>query len=370
MDAPTHSWPWQDAAFQHTSAFHVHDRPDAADKITGLGSMSCMNPETIQTGLNLAASGLSLVTACIGAFALKHRPRSRSLPHPLKVLDSAVDGSNMKDPNKHALRKILLESMSLEKRNTLLCRVSSFLLGALLIVLGVVLIASVLGMLSTPQSRVSHALASYDPEVFSESNDGLYDFSRVIVNEQALRSETDLAETLNRATESWDLLTFSADVTGAFRAPIENALKRGCSIRIVLFDPGVPSYEFMVSLLDESKELKIEAARATLDQVLKLQEQIQDDSSAPTSQRTFRSGASIELRWLKHPLLHSMWIRDAGTEHCIAHISPYSYRGDEHSSSFRIGKGSPDLGLSLSADFQHLWTCIECTSDDPSVPLR
>lgn len=301
------------------------------------------NLHFLEAVFKLIAAVISLAGILLSAI-----PRKKQAQEVESILEQ-VRRSNLKTEEKKALQ----EQIGRYERQVRFGKVATITL------LAILLVASSVMLITTPagHAAVSAYLAKRDPDVFSHSADGTYDIARIIGSRAALEQETDFVEVLATTRSTFDLMTTGGGVFHAYQDVFEQTANRGVRIRLLLLDPGPASDSFYDEsvLLGESAEgrrLEREKAIATERELQKMRDRL------PTH-------ASIELRWLRRPMVKLMWVRDGRmTERGIAHVTWLSYLGGAREVSARAGRFGPALVTVVQEEFDLLWSTAALSRSD------
>lgn len=247
------------------------------------------------------------------------------------------------------------KTLVLEELNRLRRAIRALLIA--LAIVGVVLLASFY-LPARDRSVLSSYLAKHDPDVFSNSKDGLYDIARVFPDRQSLERETDLGTTLRDTKHTFDMVAINARVVmRLYREQMLNAIRRGVRFRIALLDPderNKTNFDVFARAVGHDPEFLRQEAKLVEREITGLQSMISNDKT------TYKG--SLEVRWLDETLLYTMWLKDRDTEIVVGHLGVPLYRGDTYWPSFRFSRDSSKLIQNLEAEFDHAW--------DKSRPLE
>jgi hypothetical protein len=208
--------------------------------------------------------------------------------------------------------------------------------------------------LSNEKNALGTYLAKADPDIFYGSKDGAYWIARVLPNQEAIYTQTRMAEDLGEVRTSFDILVNTGgDFVRRFRPAIEAALQRGVEFRFILSDytetdPQIKqNFDSFTGAVGESPAEARGACENMRKELEELQKRIQADRG------TYRG--SLELRWNQRPLLYTLWVRDRNQTDAISHLSVHMYRGKSTWPAFRFGKDAKPMTDSLTAEFEHIW---------------
>lgn len=204
--------------------------------------------------------------------------------------------------------------------------------------------------------NIQELLAIKDSKLFNNSSAENYEYARVIPDQSALESETNLGETLKHTNESFSILTISGAFTARFSEDIKNCVKRGVKVRMLLVDSSYKSYYitnnhlFYVNNYSTMKK-NIEETKNQLEKTLNLAKEINE------LVKLGETKGSIEVRLFQEPLYYNMWIKDPVSDQSLEHINILSYRKGIFQPFFRITKeSSKRLFESIKKEFEAKWT--------------
>jgi hypothetical protein len=216
---------------------------------------------------------------------------------------------------------------------------------------GVWVMRDAIGRRLLSRSGLRQVVADNDPEVFSPDGTGSFQLSRVLVDRNALISETDLDKTIREATRSFDVFALTGSAFFNRSEALKVALQDGVKFRILLLDHSpanaihVNSY-FQFAGGTNNVDWSATNARQAVEALSRHARQGEGSATPGT----------IEVRWWQGPFINSFWIRDGReAKQALAHTE-ITYFGDQNlNPSLRFGRLSPLMIDSLQAQFDYMW---------------
>lgn len=202
---------------------------------------------------------------------------------------------------------------------------------------------------------VSEYLAALDQNIFYSGKDGLYEFTRILPDNQSLYNETEFERELDETVTSFDILANTAGVVRERWLPIiERGLRRGVSYRIILSDYRKSNTNLDAFQNAMGEKMQTLARTAVAEHHHQLQELINriDEDAKRGRDRQFHG--TLEVRWNPKLLLYSMWIRDGRSPEAIGHLGVHFYQGKNFWPCIRASKRTAPRALeNMMNEYDH-----------------
>lgn len=219
-----------------------------------------------------------------------------------------------------------------------------------IILLVTIVLTAYVSYAPSPDLEFWKYLQNRDPNVYNSSKSGVYYTARLLPDQSSLHKDTDFRADLISAQVSFDLYANTAGyVLRTFNSEIEDLIKRGVNLRILLSDFELPTDNFDIfarSVKEDPDGSRKEVlhSKQVLDEIL---------SRANHDRGTYRG--TIEVRYTKELLLYTTWIRDRNTPNAIAHLGVHFHGGKDKCPSLRAGRDSGNLIQNITTEFDNIW---------------
>jgi hypothetical protein len=173
---------------------------------------------------------------------------------------------------------------------------------------------------------------------------------------------TNFGRMLDNTNENYCIYTQSGSVLDEYKQSLEDAVKRGVHVRVLIQDPGNRMGE-TYNIFSESETGSPNSKRSDAEDTVKLIESIQLKVIGDSSYK-----GSIHIKYSVFPVSYSIWIRDYGFDNVIANLHPIYAAADVRAPIFRVDKNAVEVVDSLMHDFNTLWNDRKKVFDNHSIP--
>ena len=206
-----------------------------------------------------------------------------------------------------------------------------------------------------PEKDFRAALANYDPQIFF--GDKTYSVARLFPDRNSTDVDSGLESVLANAKTTFDMAVINGRHTlESHHQHLEEAIERGVTLRIVLFDSTIDSNRRVFAEATNQKIATLQVDFDAARDILTGMESRLRNKGLPT--------ARLQVKFYPKLLLYTVWIkdRDDKTKPPISRIKIHMVEDKTVWPAFHIARDGKELTRNLSTEFEKIW---RLSSDRP-----